>query len=378
MPAGPVLSDRQLNRALLARQSLLERTREPALETIGRLVGMQAQAPLAPYVALWSRLVSFDPGELGGLLESRAVVRANGLMRGTIHLVTADDAIEINALRQPYALGEFRRTSFSKALPGIPIEEVAQIGRRLLEERPLSLAKLAPMLAERFPGADPVSLSYVVRILLPTVQLPPRGVWGKSAPPTLALCEDWLGRPLPASVDPAPIVLRYLAAFGPASAADVRAWSRFSGMREVLDGLRPRLRTFRDAMGRELFDVEDGQLPDPEIPAPVRFFPEYDNVFFAHDPRTRIIPAGYEPHLAVPPTSGATAGTFTVDGFLAGRWRLARARNPRLMLWMPANPSAPVEDEVRAEAEGLLRFVLAGQSWQEGAAIEFTAAPVSR
>jgi len=180
--------------------------------------------------------------------------------------------------------------------------------------------------------------------------------------------DSWLGgatTPRTGEVAPDAFVLRYLRAFGPASGADIRTWSGLTGVREILERLRPQLRTFRDERGRELFDVPDAPLPDPDVPAPVRFFPEYDNVLLSHDDRTRIIPEGREWYLGFPPGNGGLRGTFTVDGFLAGMWRLVRppARESRdgaqATLLIATNETLSTADraDVEAEAEALGQFL---------------------
>jgi hypothetical protein len=337
---------------------LLERTRLPALDAIVRLVGMQAQAPLAPYIGLWARLAGFEARELSGLVEARLAVRANALMRVTIHLVGAADALAMPAVLRSAVEGPFAASPFARNLAGVDIDAVTEVGRSLLEERPRTLAQLGAALAQRWPESDANSLGYAVRYRVPTVQIPPRGLWGRSGPTVLATTHSWLGRPMAAEAKPDVLVLRYLAAFGPATVADVRTWSRLTGLREVLERLRPGLRTFRDERGRELFDLPDAPLPDPDFPAPPRFFPEYDNALLSHDDRTRIIPPGMEHYLFYPAGNGGLTGGLTIDGFLAGRWRLRRSEE-RTILAVETPGRLSVEDraEIEAEAESLLRFV---------------------
>jgi hypothetical protein len=345
-----ILSARELNRALLDRQHLLERVDVGVPEVLEHLVGLQAQLPLAPYIALWARVAQFDRMELANLMESRRVVRANALLRTTIHLVTDRDALAMRALLAPVAERAFATSPFARNLGGLDFADVVRAGRALLEERPMSIAQLGTALAEQWPGRDPTSLGYVVRLLVPTVQAPPRGLWGRTGQPMLALTESWLGRPLPADRDPANLVLRYLAAFGPASVSDMRTWSWLTGLREVVERLRPGLRTFRDERGRELLDL-------PDAPAPVRFFPEYDNVFLSHADRTRIIPPGREWYLGFPPGNGGMRGTYTVDGFLAGTWRIRRANGSATLAIATAGVLVDADlDPIVDEGTALLEF----------------------
>ena len=186
-------------------------------------------------------------------------------MRATLHLVTADDCLVLRPLAQP----------------------VLAFARSLLTERPHTGAQLRTALQERFPGG--AALAYACRNLLGLVQVPPRRVWGRSAQVTSTTAEAWLGRPLAAAPSIDDVVLRYLGAFGPAAVADVAAWSRLTGLREVIDRMEPRLRLFRDDRGRELFDLPDAPRPDPDVPAPPRFLPEYDNVLLSHADRSRFV-----------------------------------------------------------------------------------------
>jgi hypothetical protein len=185
--------------------------------------------------------------------------------------------------------------------------------------------------------------------------VPPRGVGGTTGPVALTTVQSWLGRDLPEAADPDGAVLRYLAAFGPATVADVAKWSRVTGLRAVVERLRPRLRTFRDEAGRELFDVPGAPFPDPDTPAPPRFLPEFDNVLLSHADRTRITPAD-SPRLPLPAGNGARTGTFLVDGFLRGTWRLADGR-------VRTEPFTPLRRREAAalddEAERLRTFLVA-------------------
>ena len=196
MPPAEVLSPRALNRALLERQMLLRRVKLPAARAIERLVGMQAQVPTDPYIGLWSRLDGFETGELASLLENRHAVRAVTMMRTTIHLLTASDFRAIRPLLQPVVERAFRHGPFSKALAGVDIDEVVAAGRALLDERPRTIDEVGKELQQRWPDRDPDPLGYAVRYLVPAVQTPPRGIWGKGGRPILATAESWLGRPL--------------------------------------------------------------------------------------------------------------------------------------------------------------------------------------
>jgi len=326
MPEPPVLGQRTLNRALLARQWLLDRQPRgtSTADAIEHLVGLQAQAPLSPYVGLWSRLDAFDPGDLATLLLERRAVRT-WVMRATIHLLTADDVLWMWPLTHPAVAGAWRSSQFARGLDPVQLEEILELGRTLVEERPRTRAELALLLAERFPGAPPDSLVYSVSYNVPVLQPTPRGVWDSTGPASLTTIDAWLGRPFDEQAPIDDLVLRYLAAFGPATVADMQAWSRLTGLRPAFERLRGRLTTYRDERGRELFDLPDAPLPDPDTPAPVRFLPEYDNALLGHADRTRIIPKGRR--IPLPPGDGARLGTILLDGMLAGEWHLERERD---------------------------------------------------
>ena len=349
-----MLSQRALGRALLARQLLLDRQTMPAVAAIEHLVGLQAQAPLAPYVALWSRLRDFEPAELSDAIVDRRAVRTS-LMRATIHLVSADDALTLRPLIQPVLERGYRNSPFGRKVAGEDLGEILAVGRELVEARARTGPELARLLGARWPDLPVDSLAYAVGYLVPLVHVPPRGVWGRTGPVARTSMESWLGRQLAPDPSLDDLVLRYLGAFGPATVADIQAWSGLTRLREVVDRLRPRLEHLRDERGRELFDLPEAPRPDPETPAPARFLPEYDNVLLGHADRSRIIPAGRSIPLA--PGNGASMGTILVDGMLAGTWRIARDASGATLAVEPYEPIAR-SGRIGLEEEGhrLLAF----------------------
>jgi hypothetical protein len=363
--SAPVLDRRALNRALLERQMLLRRVALPAEIAIERLVGMQAQNPFDPYTALWSRLEGFDADELSRLIEGRRVVRATSMMRTTIHLMTADDWLALRPVLQVVSERGFTTGSpFGKQLEGVDVEEVVRVGRALLDEKPRTIAALRKLLHERWPDHDPGSLAYAVRYLVPLVQIPPRALWGKGGLPVLATPETWLGRSVGADTAPDELILRYLAAFGPASVMDIQAWCWLTRLGAVVERLRSRLRTFRDERGRELFDVPDGVLPDPDTVAPVRFLPTFDNILLSHKDRGRIL--GDHDEWSVGPNQFDDAfrgGSVLVDGFVRAGWRVDREKGAGGRATLVVIPVvALARPEVKAvtdEAERLLAFLAA-------------------
>lgn len=311
-----VLSRRRLNRALMARQLLAERSERAALDVIEHLVGLQGQEPLEPYTGLWSRLVGFRPEELVGLLEARRAARTL-LMRRTLHLVSARDALAWRALHQPMLVGKMT-TTLRRDMPGVDLDELTAAGRPLFDESPRTLGEVARAVGDRWPDVAPRVLGDALSTLVDLVQVPPRGIWGQTAPARNTTFRAWLGAPPSQPAAPADeLVLRYLRAFGPAASADVRAWSGLTGLPAVIARLRPRLRTFRDERGRELLDVEDAPLPHEDTPQPPRFVPAFDNVVLGFDDRSRVIDDDHR-RLSV-----AGARFLLVDGRVAGTWTVA-------------------------------------------------------
>lgn len=315
-----VLGNRALNRATLERQHLLDRTDDDVLDVVRHLVGLQAQVPLDPYTALWSRVRGFDPAVLAQLLIDREVVRIV-VMRGTIHLLTGDDALLLRPLARPVLDQEMANHSEYKAdLKGLDLEPVLAFARPLLSDQALSARQLRAALLAAFPDRNPGALALACRNRLALVQVPPRGVWGKSLQPTLTTLESWVGRPLVSDPPQDLVVLRYLAAFGPASATDLMTWSRFPTLRPVIDQLRPQLRTFHDERGRELLDLPDAPRPDPDVPAPVRYLPEYDNALLAYQDRSRFTAEGLQGRFA--DATGPIRGTVLHDGLVTAVWHV--------------------------------------------------------
>lgn len=348
-----VLSRRALNRATLHRQLLLERADMSTMDAIEHLVGMQAQAPNAPYVGLWTRLAGYRPQELAEAVESRRAVRTH-LMRATVHLVSARDCLELSALTLPVTQRAYRGSPFARLMSTVDVAALAEAGRAFLTERPLSRAELGGLLAERWPDADPEAMAYTVSYLVRTVAVPPRGVWGAGGPAKWTTIEAWLGRPPVPDPSPARAVLRYLAALGPASVPDMRAWSGLAGLREVVAGLE--LRRFRSEAGTVLYDLPDAPHPDPDTPAPVRFLPEYDNLLLSYADRGRVIPKGRRPPLF--PGNGASFGTILVDGEHRGTWRIDREREPVSLVVEPfARLSTSDADALAVEGARLLGFI---------------------
>jgi hypothetical protein len=409
--AGEVLSRRALNRALLERQMLLRRVPPPewfepagpsrageppagwggagdrVVAAVERLVGLQAQAPFPPYYGLWSRLDGFRPDELAELIVSRRVVRI-ALMRGTIHLVSAADCLRLRPLMQP-VLERALATTFTRRLAGVDLAELARAGRDLAETEPRTFAELGALLTERWPDHPPDALAQGVRGLVPLVQIPPRAVWGKAGQARHTTAEAWLapqpappGRPdHPGQHDPvagdAPstalenLVVRYLAAFGPASVKDIQVWSGLTRLREVVDRLRPGLRSFRDENGTELLDLPDTPRPDPQVPAPVRLVAEFDNLILSHADRSRVMDDEARARIFTP--NGLFPGTVLIDGFVRGTWRITRSAGAVTLVIEPFGKiSGSDREQASAEAAHLLEFAAPDAARQD---VRFEAPP---
>ena len=362
------LSLQALNRATLERQLLLSRAAMAAGEAVGHLAGLQAQAPLAPYVGLWTRLAGFGPEQLENLLTERSAVRAH-LMRNTVHLLTAEDFVSFRPLFQPL-MERGLAGNFGRNLIGVDLAELKQAAAALLSDHALTRAELGRRLAPRWPDHDPASLAYAATHLLHLVQVPPRGLWRSGGQATFFLAAAWLAGldaspPDPAATwldgpsasppDPArareQLVLRYLAAYGPASVHDIQAWSGLSRLREVTERLRTRLRTFTGPDGGQLLDLPDAPRPSPDVPAPPRFLPEYDNLLLSYAERRRVIP--HRRPVLLPPGNGATGGTLLVDGCWQADWKIVQGTlevRPFIRL------SATQTEAIAAEGKRLLDF----------------------
>jgi hypothetical protein len=226
---------------------------------------------------------------------------------------------------------------------------VLTAGRRLVEERPRTAAELRESLAPQWPQREPAALAYAVRQLLPLVHVPPRGLWQASGQPRFTTVESWLGRAVDSEPSIDRMVLRYLAAFGPAASTDVQTWSGLTRLREVVERLP--LARFRDERGRTLYDLPDAPRPDPAAPAPVRLLPEYDSLLVSHADRSRVMPDGYLARIA-------TCGSFLVDGFVRGKWKVTRRPRSALLRIEAFEPLSRGDiSDLEAEGVRLLDFV---------------------
>ncbi|SFW91908.1 winged helix DNA-binding domain-containing protein [Amycolatopsis australiensis] len=324
------LSRRALNRATLERQLLLRRVKMSAYDAVEHLAGLQAQAPFPPYYALWARLSGFRPPELASLLENRRVVRI-ALMRGTVHLVTAADALAWRPVVQPLYDRDLKtNTQHAGEVAELDHDLAAKAARELLARSPLSSTALGTELAQRWPDVAPASLTHLARAKLPLVQTPPRAIWGKAGQTTYACLDEWVGAPLSPPA-PASLIARYLRAFGPASVADVQAWAGITRLGEVAASME--LRRYRDPDGRELIDLPELSIPDEDIPAPPRLLGPFDQMILSYADRTRVISDEYRKRVIS--QNGLVKGTLLVGGQVRGFWELKSARKAAVVELAP-------------------------------------------
>jgi hypothetical protein len=356
-----VLGRRAVNRATLARQLLLDRASMPVPAAVRHLVGLQAQTPQTWYVGLWTRLAGFDPVAAGDLLVDRTLVRLPA-MRSTVHLLTAGDALAFRPLVQP-VVERVTMGAFGRRLRGVDRDALVAAARAFVAEAPLAAADLGRRLAGRFPGHDPAALAQAARAWLPMVQVPPRGVWGRGGRALQAPLDGWLDRTrlAPGTATAEDLVLRYLAAFGPATVRDVQAWSGLTRLREVVDGLRPRLRVFLDDDGADLFDLPDAPRPDGDVPAPVRFLYDYDNLLLSHADRRRVLgdpgAVDFAAH-GYATDSNLQPASVLVDGVVAATWRVTVDRGGAVLAVRGFRRFTAREvADLEAEGAALLRFL---------------------
>lgn len=354
--SADVLTLRQLNRATLARQMLLAREKTTALAAIERLVAMQAQWPRPPFVGLWSRVAGFERGDLTSLFVQKKAVRATSL-RGTIHVSSAKDYLAFRCVMQPL-LEAGLNAILKDRLDGMDLDALTTRARAMLAKRPQTFAELRDQFLQADPKADERAMGYSVRMLLPLVQVPDAGeAWAYSSQSCFALADQWLGKKVTtAHAAPDPLIVRYLAAYGPASAADFQAWSGVSreATRTAFERLRPTLRTFRDEAKKELFDLPDAPRPSPDVPAPVRFVPEYDNLVAARADG-RIVAREHRPRVFL--SALRIAATVLVDGMAVATWKLDSTKKAATLTIDPFGKLPPkARKEIQPEAENLLRF----------------------
>jgi hypothetical protein len=352
----PPLTLRAINRATLARQMLLSRERMTPTAAIERLVALQAQLPRPPFIGLWSRIEGFERAALTGLLTGKQVVRAT-FLRGTIHVVTARDFVALRPAIQP-VLDAAMRSILRTRLDGLHLDALVARARERFGRSPCTFETLRDEFLRDDPKADERAMGYSVRMLLPLVQVPVADAeWAFPAQACFAPADQWLGRTISTTpVPPDALILRYLAGYGPAGAADIQAWSGLAkpAVREALDRLAPKVTVLHDERKRELFDLADAARPGEDVPAPVRLIPEYDNLITTRADE-RFVARAHRPRVFL--SALRIAATVLVDGFVAATWKLQATRKATTITIEPFTAfPARVKKEVAAEAEALARF----------------------
>ena len=347
------ISQRALNRATLARQLLLERSTLAPRTALERVAGLQAQWPKPPFVGLWTRLARFKREDLSNLLRRRHAVRAT-MMRGTIHITSAKDYLAMRSVMQSVLTRGL--SPAREQIAKLDADAVLAAARTLFGE-PRTFEDVRNALVTKFPKAHDRALGHLARMMLPLVMIPvDDDPWSFPSVAQFQLAESWLKKPIATTTDPSALVLRYFAAFGPATIADAQSWSGLQALRAVVEKLRPKLRTFRDERGRELFDVVDGPLPHEDTPAPIRFLQEFDNVLLGYQDRTRILDDTHRPFVLLPGLR--VASTILVDGRVAATWKIARMKKRASLSIQPFQKmSKQTTADIAAEGMRLSEFM---------------------
>ena len=348
-----VLTRRDLNRALLARQFLLERTSRGVVKVVGHLGGLQAQSTPSPYLSLWTRVDGFERDDLTRALRRRTLVKAL-LHRGTLHVVTPADYWAIWTARKELA-GLLWPPAYEKLVPKARLARLATTAFAELETGERTLKEMLAVLAPHAKGnATPTFLWRRLQGHAGIVHVPPSGIWGYGGHGVYAAAEGRL-RGTPPSPEDAfdHLVRRYLAAYGPATKQDVGQWAGVPRLTPIAASLeRLNLRTFVDERGRTLYDVPRGPLPDADTPAPPRLVPRFDNLVLSHADRSRIL--GDVAPSRIVTKNGIVHATILVDGFVVGTWQLEQGR---VKLEPFGKLDAAARRALKGEAERLEAFV---------------------
>jgi hypothetical protein len=248
------------------------------------------------------------------------------------------------------------RSIAGKRLEGLDLDRLIGTARDYFEAEPRTFADLRPLLSEIEPDRDPSALAYAVRTMLPLVQVPSGGVWGYSGKAPFTTPERWLGQPPSGSDEAWDLILKYLAAFGPATVRDIQTWSGRTQLKQPVEEMRPELLTFLDESGNELFDLPDAPLPPADIPAPPRFVPDYDNLVLSHVERGRVLPDEHRKKVFL--SAARVRATFLIDGFVRGAWKIEKNRKTATLQIEPFEPlSRENRETLNDEGERLVRFV---------------------
>lgn len=364
--ADRILKLRELNRATLARQMLLERATLAVPAAIERLAGLQAQLAPAPYVGLWTRLRDFRREDLAREIENRKVIKAT-MMRATLHLCTAEDYLRFRTALKPVLIGAANAIAKQRG-QDFDLDKLLKAARKFIGEKPRTFADISDMVTKLMPDHDVGAMRYSVRTHIPLAQVPINTGWSYSNKPEFTLAESWIGRPISPEDNLRDLVFRYLAAFGPASVTDAQTWLGMK-LKETFEKLRPELQTYRGEGRSELFDLPGLSLPAEDVPAPARFLPEYDNLLLSHSNRARVIADEYRSKVYLPGLR--VAATILVDGFVRGAWKIEKARAEATLVIEPFDKLTKKDRAaLTEEGEQLVRFV---ESQTKSFGVRFTA-----
>jgi hypothetical protein len=346
------LDDRRLGRATLARQLLLERVRVDVPSTLQRLLALQAQWPRPPFVALWSRIQGFAREQLAVPLRDRTIVRAT-TFRGTLHVIGADDFLALRSTLQPVLERGLQQVLRAKKAE-LDFPKLVKRARAFFGRGARTFEAVRDHLAEADPDADERAMGYAVRNLLPLVQVPTDDVWAFPQVASFADAEAWLEKKIDPADRRADLVLRYLAALGPASIVDIQAFTGIAALAPVIEALGDRLVQLRDRGGKILFDLPDAPRPRADVVAPVRFLPEFDNAIVSRADG-RILAEADRKHVFL---SGLRVlPVVLVDGRAIATWKITRTKaKATLAVDAFAKLGKAHRAAVAEEGEALLRF----------------------
>lgn len=333
---------------------LLRREKAGVVKAVEQLLALQAQVPRPPHVALWSRLQKFDRDQLLKALHARTLVRGT-MMRGTLHIMSAKDFLAYRSALQPALTAGMMSVVGKGPLPSV--ETLITAGRSAFGRKARPFEDVRAALKSRFPDAHERLMGYAVRMQLPLVQVPLDGeAWGFPADSDFALAEHWLKTKVGPGAGAGSLVLRYLAAFGPATTADMQGWLGIRGVAEVIAPIREKLLTLTDPRGKDVFDLPNAPRPGADVDAPIRFLPEYDSLILAHADRSRLIDEAHRKALVT--KNLIVPATFLIDGRVAGTWKIERKRATATLRLTPfaVIPKA-AKSAIDEEGEALLRFV---------------------
>ena len=320
-----VLTRRELNRALLERQLLLERKALSATKAVERLGGLQAQSTTSPYLSLWTRLEGFERDQLVRALKGRRLVKAI-IQRGTLHIVTPSDFWAFSTARRELG-GILWPPSYAARLPTARLAELAASVAAELEGVEMTFKEVRALLEpHEQPGLSPTFIWRRIQGQASIVHVPPSGIWGYGGHGVYTAAEGTVaGRPPPPEQAFDQLVRSYLAAYGPATKQDIGQWAGIPRIAPIAASLqRQSLRTFRDEQGRILYDLPRAPLPPADTTAPVRLVPRFDDLVLSHADRSRIL--GDVPPSRIVTNNGLVHATILVDGFVAGTWQLDKGR----------------------------------------------------